>query len=80
MPALQTQMVIAVRRRERTVFDGIEPDESLSPRVIEIDKYLIQAWEEDMARRDEKIADMLKCRAAAARNLAKAKRRLNSKT
>jgi len=66
------------RRRERTVFDGIEPDEKLSPRVVEICPHLIQAWEENLAKRDEEIAHALKCRAMAAKNIAAAKRKLKS--
>lgn len=70
----------ARRRRERTVFDGIEPDENLSPRTVEVSPCLIAAWEENLAKRDEDIADALKCRAAAARNIAAAKRKLKMQT
>jgi hypothetical protein len=66
-------------RRERTVFDGIEPNEALSPPVVNLSPTLIQAWEESLAQRDAKIAELMKCRAAHMRNLAAAKRKLNQK-
>ena len=46
------------RRRERTVFDGIGPSEKLSPRTVDVCPALILAWEEDLARRDDEIAEM----------------------
>jgi len=64
------------RRRERTVFDGIEPNEALSPRTVDVCPALVRAWEEDLARRDDAIAEMMRCRAAHVRNIAAAKRRL----
>lgn len=64
------------RRRERTVFDGICPNEKLSPRTVDVCPELIRAWEEDLARRDDEIAEMMRCRAAHVRNIAAAKRRL----
>ena len=67
------------RRRERTVFDGIEPDENLSPRTIEVDEFLIAAWEIDLAKLDEDIADAMRCRAAHVKNLSAARRKLKSK-
>ena len=63
-------------RRERTVFDGIEPNEKLSPRVVNVCSVLIRAWEESLAERDEKIADLMKARAALVRNIAAARRKL----
>lgn len=71
------------RRRERTVFDGIEPDENLLPRTIEVDEFLIAAWkaawEIDLAKLDEDIADAMRCRAAHVKNLSAARRKLKSK-
>lgn len=58
------------------MFDGIEPNETLSPRIVEVCPSLIRAWEEDLARRDDEIAEMMRCRAAHVRNIAAAKRRL----
>lgn len=69
-------MGMKARRRERTVYDGIEPNEALSPRVVMICPSLIRAWEEDLARRDEDIAQSMKARAAHIRNIAAAKRKL----
>jgi hypothetical protein len=66
-------------RRERTVFDGIEPNEALSPQVVDVSPTLVQAWEESLAQRDEKIADLMKARAAHVRNLAAARRKLRQK-
>lgn len=63
-------------RRERTVFDGIEPNDALNPPVVDVCPVLIQAWEESLAQRDEKIADLMKARAAHVRNIAAARRKL----
>jgi len=68
-----------MRRRERTVFDGIEPNEALSPQVVNVCPVLIRAWEESLAERDEKIASLLKARAAHVRNIVAARRKLGSK-
>lgn len=65
-------------RRERTVFDGIEDSQVLSPRVVKICPALIRAWEIDMARRDDEISKMMECRAAAARNLSNARAKLEA--
>lgn len=67
---------MAKRRRERTVYDGIEPDENLSPRVVNISASLIRAWERDLAKVDDKIARLVRCRAARIRNIADAREKL----
>lgn len=65
------------RRRERTVFDGIEPNETLSPRVVDVCPLLIRVWEESLAEYDEEIASLVKSRAAHIHNIAAAKRKLS---
>lgn len=58
------------------MFDGIKPNDSLSPRTIDACPALLRAWEEDLARRDDEIAEMMRCRAAHVRNIAALRRRL----
>jgi len=70
---------MAARRRERTVFDGIEPNAALSPRTVEITPSLIRAWEENLAKFDDEIAHSMKCRAAHMRCIAAAKKKLETK-
>lgn len=67
---------MAKRRRERTVFDGIEPNDGLSPRVVNLSASLVRAWERELAALDDKIARLVKCRAAHIRNIADAREKL----
>lgn len=68
-----------MRRRERTVFDGIEPSKVLIPSVVNVCPALLRAWEESLAERDEQIAELMKARAAHVRNIAAARRKLSQK-
>lgn len=61
------------KRRERTVFDGIEPNDRLSPREVNICPALIRAWEKDLARLNQQIEKLMDARAAHLRNLTEAK-------
>lgn len=65
-----------MKRRERTVFDGIEDSEALSPRVVNICPALIRAWEKNLADIDDDIARLMKCRAAASHNLSNARAKM----
>ncbi len=67
------------KRRERTVFDGIEANDNLSPREVNICPALIRAWEKDLARRNQEIGKLMDARAAHLRNLTEAKLVLASK-
>lgn len=67
-----------MKRRERTVFDGIEDSKVLSPRVVNICPALIRAWEKNLADLDDDIARLMKCRAAASRNLSNARAKLEA--
>lgn len=66
-------------RRERTVFDGIEPSDALYPKTVSISATLIRCWEESLADYDEKIAALMKARAAHVRNIASAKKAVSLK-
>lgn len=68
-----------MRRRERTVFDGIEPDDKLSPRVVNVSPALIDAWEKQVASIDDEIAQLHKARTAHVRGIAAARRKLTDK-
>lgn len=65
-------------RRERTVFDGLGPDENLSPRVAIICPELIEAYEEVLAKLDDEIADKMKTRAAWIRRIGEARQALKA--
>lgn len=65
-------------RRERTVFDGLEPNENLSPRVVDLSDDLIDCYEEALAKVDDQIADMTKTRAAWIRLIREARKKLKA--
>ena len=69
---------MSARRRERTVFDGLEPDDNLSPPVVNVTPELIECYEEALAKVDDAIAAKVKTRAAWVRLIKQARRKLKS--
>lgn len=69
---------MAKKRRERTVHDGIEPNDALIPRVVNISASLIRAWERQVAELDDEIARLMAARAAHMRGIADARAKLGT--
>ncbi len=65
-------------RRERTVFDGLEPNDSLSPRAVKMSAELIECYEEALAKVDDDIAEKTKVRAAWVRLISAARKKLKT--
>jgi len=65
-------------RRERTVFDGLEPNDELSPRVVVVTDELIDMYEEALAKFDDDMARIAKTRAACIRLIKEARKKLRA--
>lgn len=65
-----------VARRERNVFDGLEPNDNLIPRVVSLSAELVESYEEALAKVDDQIAAMVKTRAAWVRLIRDARKAL----
>lgn len=64
----------ATSRRERTVHDGLEPNDDLIPREVLVTPEIVDAWERMLAEIDESIAKQHATRAAYIRLIADARR------
>lgn len=66
-------------RRERTVFDGLAPNDNLSPRVVTVSDELIECYEEALAKVDDDMARIATVRAAWIRLIRDARKALKAR-
>lgn len=63
-------------RRERTVFDGLEPNDALVPRRVQITRDVLDCYDEALANVDDQIAKLVATRAAWIRLIKDARKML----